>query len=211
MKHWDEGLDEVPWENLKHAYGDACDVPDLLRGLTSSDGDVRKESIYELYGNIWHQGTIYDATSHAVPFLIRLHAIPKLPAHNDVATLLMLVGAGRGFYEVHSTSGCLPQNGTTLEDILAAEERNREELRRALIPILSDLAAYRFSSDRNLREVSLALIEANRDYFEDAFTMIEAALKEESDETILEQMTEILEYWDEQTTEASRTRRGCQA
>ena len=197
MKHWDEGLDEVPWENLKHAYGDAGDVPDLLRGLASADGNVRKESIYKLYGNIWHQGTIYDATPHAVPFLIRLHAIPGLPAHDDVATLLMLIGAGRGFFEVHSTSGCSPQDGTTLEDTLAAEERIREEVRNALLPILSDLAAYRISSDRNLREVSLALIEANRDYFEDAFPMIEAALKEESDETILEQMTEILEYWDE--------------
>ena len=197
MKDWSDGLDEVPWEKLKHAYGDAGDVPNLLLGLTSSDENVRKNSINELYGNIWHQGTVYEATPYALPFLVRLHSIPDLPAHNDIATLLMLIGAGRGFYEVHSTSGCLPLDGTILEDALIEEEQYRAEIRTRMLPILSDLVSYRHSSNRNLREVALGLIEANRDYFDDAYKLIETALENETDETILEQMAEVLEYWDE--------------
>ena len=194
---WDDGLDDIPWEDLSHAHGDAGDVPELLRRLTSPDRDARKDAIYQLYGNIWHQGTIYESTSHAVPFLMRLHSIPDLPAHEYVATLLMLIGAGRGYFEVHSKVGILPHDGTPLEDMLGAEKRNRAAVREALLPILPDLAGYRKSSNRNLREVSLGLIEANRDYFEDAFSMIESAVAVETDETILEQMTEILDCWDD--------------
>ena len=55
-----EGLDLVPWAKLKHAYGEA---PGILRALAAGDA----EGLDALFGNIWHQGTVYPATSHAVP------------------------------------------------------------------------------------------------------------------------------------------------
>ena len=48
------GLDAVDWKSLTHAYGEATDVPGLLRALLSPDGKVREETVYELFGNIWH-------------------------------------------------------------------------------------------------------------------------------------------------------------
>src|SRR5262244_70574 len=72
-----QGLDLIPWENLEHAYGSARDVPDLLRNLLNPDPEVRKKTIWALYGNVFHQGTRYPATPYVVPFLIRMCASPE--------------------------------------------------------------------------------------------------------------------------------------
>ena len=68
-------LDSIPWKDLKHAYGSAEDVPDLLRSLRAASPDNAYDEgspLWCLFGNIWHQGTIYEATSYAVPFLLEL-------------------------------------------------------------------------------------------------------------------------------------------
>jgi hypothetical protein len=62
-------LDEINWKKLHHAYGTAEDVPDLLRALTSLDKKAREDALYELCGNIFHQGTRYSASAYAIPFL----------------------------------------------------------------------------------------------------------------------------------------------
>jgi hypothetical protein len=56
-----EGLERVDWARLQHAYGPATDVPGLLRALTVVDRDTREQTLHELFGNIYHQGTVYSA------------------------------------------------------------------------------------------------------------------------------------------------------
>ncbi|GAA4953690.1 HEAT repeat domain-containing protein [Actinoplanes utahensis] len=85
-----ERLDEVPWAELTHAYGSAADVPEQIRALGSPDPAVRKQAYHDSYGNIFHQGTRYQATAFAVPFLIELLADPSTP---DRAGLLDLLAA----------------------------------------------------------------------------------------------------------------------
>ncbi len=63
-----EGLEGIDWGSLHHAYGAASDVPGLLRALASPRRKKRSRAIYDLYGNIWHQGTVYEATAYAVPW-----------------------------------------------------------------------------------------------------------------------------------------------
>jgi hypothetical protein len=82
------GLEEVPWHKYTHAYGTASEVPKDIRGLVSSQGDVRNRSLWELFGSIYHQGTIYPATSIAVPFLIRIAADQRLLDRPKVCELL---------------------------------------------------------------------------------------------------------------------------
>ncbi|KAM3097241.1 hypothetical protein ACKFKF_20625 [Phormidesmis sp. 146-12] len=65
-------LNSVRWNKLEHAYGKANDVPQLIRDLTSSSATVREQALWALYGNLWHQGTVFEATAYAVPFLIEL-------------------------------------------------------------------------------------------------------------------------------------------
>jgi len=85
-----EGLDQVDWDRLGHAYGRARDVPDQLRALASPDAETRGRALWSLYGNIFHQGTRYEATAYAVPFLLELLADPETP---DPVRLLGLVTA----------------------------------------------------------------------------------------------------------------------
>lgn len=83
------GLDNVPWESLRHAYGQADDIPNLLRDIANGDAEVAAGAVDELYGSIWHQGTIYDATPHAVPFLATMAVAGMVPT--DLIHLLGLI------------------------------------------------------------------------------------------------------------------------
>ncbi|MDH6575980.1 hypothetical protein [Kitasatospora sp. MAP5-34] len=80
-------LDRVQWHALTHAYGSAEDVPELIRALYRTTEEEADEAIYELYGNIHHQGTVYPASAPAVPFLA--HAALHAPGKRD--ELLMLL------------------------------------------------------------------------------------------------------------------------
>lgn len=44
-------------------------MPGLLRTIASGDAKAADDTVFELFGNIWHQGTVYRATPYAVPFL----------------------------------------------------------------------------------------------------------------------------------------------
>ncbi|MEV0777394.1 hypothetical protein [Streptomyces sp. NPDC050428] len=81
-------LDAQPWAEREHAYGSAEDVPDQLRALASDDAETAEEALYELYGNIIHQGSVYEATAHAVPYPARLAAAGIRPAD-----MLLLLGS----------------------------------------------------------------------------------------------------------------------
>lgn len=72
----------VPWAELHHAYGPATDVPDLLRTLMLPEAaspelidaaKKSKRSVFEhvtwtLWGNVFHQGTVWQVTATTVPF-----------------------------------------------------------------------------------------------------------------------------------------------
>lgn len=98
-----DGLDEIPWCQLSHAYGTAEDVPVLLRELQTASPKLKGEEhpIWHLFGNIWHQGTVYEATSYAVPFLIRLARDPQTPDRISVLNLLEAIARGTSYHAVH--------------------------------------------------------------------------------------------------------------
>ena len=79
------GLDSVPWERYRHAYVQAVDTPTHLGALLSEDAQEREQANYNLAISIAHQGTLYEATSYAVPFLI---AIVDAPASQDKGQIL---------------------------------------------------------------------------------------------------------------------------
>jgi hypothetical protein len=88
-----EGLTEVPWAALTHAYGPADDVPGLLRGLRASDPAVAEQALKDLYASVTHQGTRYPATAPTVRFLAELAAAPDTPNRRH---LLLLAYAAVG-------------------------------------------------------------------------------------------------------------------
>jgi len=97
-----ESLDAVPWSNLGHAYGTAEDVPVLLRQAMSDNQDERNEAWNELYGNLWHQGTVYEATAPAVPFLIDMLDADLSPCRQEAANYLIALAHGNSYLDVHA-------------------------------------------------------------------------------------------------------------
>jgi hypothetical protein len=87
-------LGDVPWADLTHAYGSAADIPDLIRGLTSPDGEVRKSSRLRLWSSIFHQGTRWEASSYAVPFLLELAADASVADRREILDLLVHLAVG---------------------------------------------------------------------------------------------------------------------
>lgn len=60
------------WTTVSHAYGDATDVPAMLRALAVGDETGPDAPAGDLWGSICHQGTVYSASVATVPFLARL-------------------------------------------------------------------------------------------------------------------------------------------
>ncbi len=89
-----DGIDDINWAKLGHAYGTAKDVPGQIRALRSAEAQTREKALHDLYGNIFHQGTVYEATAYAVPFLLELAADPGTPDRAEVAGLLSAIAIG---------------------------------------------------------------------------------------------------------------------
>lgn len=62
----------VDWNLLRHAYGDAGDLPALLRGIESfpAESDWHSEPWFSLWSALYHQGDIYSASIAAVPQIV---------------------------------------------------------------------------------------------------------------------------------------------
>jgi HEAT repeat protein len=137
-----EGLEEIDWGNLHHAYGSASDVPDLLRALTSPDREERSLAISDLYGNIWHQGTVYEATAYAVPFLIELLREPAVQDKAEILGLLQAISRGSSYLEAHQDMEWYRHERRTD----AFQEQLREELvwvRNAAEAVCAGVPVYR--------------------------------------------------------------------
>ena len=85
-----DALHHVPWADLSHAYGVATDTPHHLLALLSHDADTRGQALGELWASICHQGSVYEASCAAVPFLIRL--LHEGPSEGRPAVLYLLAG-----------------------------------------------------------------------------------------------------------------------
>jgi hypothetical protein len=128
-----EGLDEIRWAELTDAFGPADDVPRLLRMLTG-DADARKTAMDDLSNTIWHQGTTYEATPPAVPFLARL-AIDDAALLPELLYLLGCIADGRTYSS--SNPGRDPHSDAERAQATAWVVAAREAVRREL-PALVD-------------------------------------------------------------------------
>ncbi|PSK67513.1 hypothetical protein B0E53_00492 [Micromonospora sp. MH33] len=115
-----EGLDDIEWRRLGHAYGAADDVPGQIRALRSPDPAERDDALGTLYTNIFHQGGRYQASAYAVPFLLELLADP---ATADPAAILALLTSLAVGYDENFLPGGFP-----VTDYRRAAEGGRELL-----------------------------------------------------------------------------------
>ena len=94
-------LDHVPWAELAHAYGTGKlgpelyeDVAGTLRQLGESRPRAFEEAVHALSSNLCHQGTIYQATAFAVPFLAAIAAGADRTPNQVVAFVAVFASIG---------------------------------------------------------------------------------------------------------------------
>ena len=64
----------IRWDQLRHAYGAAVDLPDLLAAVSTAGGSKLLGRMEELCERVLHQGTIYSASPPSVHALIPMSA-----------------------------------------------------------------------------------------------------------------------------------------
>ncbi|MGW1878736.1 HEAT repeat domain-containing protein [Streptomyces sp. NPDC001975] len=110
-----DGLHDIDWASMEHAYGSAEEVPALLWALRSPDAGERHHALDRFYGAVHHQGDVYPATAACLPFLFELAADSATPERAAVVALLVSIGREsfeRGFeddgteIEYYPPTGC---------------------------------------------------------------------------------------------------------
>lgn len=96
-----DGLEAMHWRGLTHAYGPADDVPETLQALASGRASA-EDTASVFWSNINHQGTVYEATAYAVPFLIELLGSEQI---KDREWLLLLLEGLAGGSSRHAADG----------------------------------------------------------------------------------------------------------
>lgn len=79
---------------MQHAYGPAVEVPDLLGRLRSRDRKARRSAYQGLLNLLVHQGSTYEASAVAAPFLIEIVADPKAPDRFAACQVLAAIAVG---------------------------------------------------------------------------------------------------------------------
>ena len=119
-----ERLAAVGWGELHHAYGPAADVPGQLAAVIVGDDDTREEAWWNLWGNIHHQGTTYEATAPAVPILVGVAEWREHPGRAEAILMLREIADVEGAHE-------------GAERLLSEWPAEPEPVRRALLWLLS--------------------------------------------------------------------------
>lgn len=74
-------LDSPAWSQLRHAYGPASNIPDLLRQLAANPQPGNEELWESLWSALCHQGDVYIASYAAVPHIVQIALDAKGSIH----------------------------------------------------------------------------------------------------------------------------------
>jgi hypothetical protein len=167
-----EGLDEINWSKLHHAFGSASEVPIWIRDLLSDARQIRENAIYELSENLLHQGTVYEASYYAMPFLIELLKSSMTPDKADIAMLLADMGnnSDSARHEVLATEGRASKKGNKYSETIRLNVREELHL----------LYPYLFHEVYYVRAVIAHALQAFPEMSKEIIPLLEKALKAES-------------------------------
>ncbi|MFJ9656608.1 HEAT repeat domain-containing protein [Streptomyces griseoflavus] len=87
-----DGLHDIDWSSMDHAYGSAEEVPALLPAFRSPDAEERRKAFSRFHGAVHHQGDVYPCTAATVPFLFELAEDAATPDRAAVVDLLVSIG-----------------------------------------------------------------------------------------------------------------------
>lgn len=146
-------LDTVPWERLHHAYGPATDVPDQLRALRSPNPEARRQAMNALGGNVYHQGTRWQASAHVVQFLVALVDDAHMTGRASIVGLLAAIGIGDlrddelPFDPAHSFADGANVTGAQVDEVVHGVYYGEDPFADEDFTELAEKVAVRWTSD----------------------------------------------------------------
>jgi hypothetical protein len=189
-----DGLDDIDWGALRDAYGPATRVPAWLCEAMSPLARNRDVALAELFGALWHQGTIYSASVAALPFLFGMLTSGAAPDTASLAALAAAIVGGSGYYEVHALGqeqridARLRKDGTTLQAVLQEEQRVVAAARAVAASRLGLLLPFLSNADADVRmAVGEALAKLPSEANE-TLAPLRQALERETDEQVAERL-----------------------
>src|SRR6266487_2923051 len=90
-------LDTIDWSRLKTAYGTAEAIPGVLRDLASPAEEVRGAAWQTLRSELEHQGTVYQASAYATPFLVAWLPEAQGEEKRGLVAFLALLAQGNSY------------------------------------------------------------------------------------------------------------------
>jgi|SRR5438034_8440594 len=96
-----ERLETIDWPSLETAYGTAEAIPGALRNLASPDEETRAAAWQTLRSELEHQGTVYQASAYAAPFLVRWLPRAQTDEKPYLVTFLARLARGNSYKRQH--------------------------------------------------------------------------------------------------------------
>lgn len=183
-------LAAVPWDLLNAAYGPAVDVPVHLYAAAVGQADTRAAAWWELWGNVHHQGTVYEATVHAVPFVAAMAASPDHPDRVQALSFLREVAVGSGQHAPAVREAVRP----FAEALLTGAHNEPSLIQQALVWLLSAFPAWVPEHPDLVRLVPTALRDGWTEVLERVRTRHEDRVCDEDDDASFDRQQE-LEQW----------------
>ena len=88
------GAAGIDWSKVEDAYGPATDLPKDLQALRSPTPRTRRTALERLWARLCHQGSVYEASAVAVPFLVEVAGNARLRDRDRVLELLGGIAVG---------------------------------------------------------------------------------------------------------------------
>lgn len=200
-----EDLDNINWTQLHHAYGEAGDVPNLIRKLLSTDQDEREAANENLFNCICHQGTIWEATSYTVPYLLELVKTPETPDKLQIVFLLASLAIGRhALYGVledekrrQTWTKIMAGRGKILEDEVKKGQEYEAAIHSEFAKEFSLFYPYLFDEFHAIRDYVAQVFQEYPEFRAETLPLLKNALISESDKFARESMRNSIKFLSE--------------
>ncbi len=196
-----DALDAVDWKSLRGCYTTAEEMPQFLRALLSPSANEREWAHDELLSAIWHQGTVYEVSPHAVPFLYELLEAEAVPDRWPIADLISTLADSYSSVEVdvhipeetERWRATLAQDGKTLSVELTRESGLVAAVRRAVRAKLDLLYSHLRDPDPAVRGAVARAVGCFPEVAARLLPDLEATLQEESDDYLRAVLEDVID------------------
>ncbi|MCB0031782.1 MAG: hypothetical protein KDE28_27915 [Anaerolineales bacterium] len=190
-----QDLYEVDW-----ASSAASDVPILLAAAMSEIARDREFAIKLLHENLCHQGTVYEGTALAIPFIARFIQCNDIESQIDFAMLLADISTGTGGFEggfptekdVKAWEPIIAEKGLTFQEVVDEGKKIGNHVREVARKYLNVLFPYIAHGEWFVRLTIARTFAAHPELKEKTIPILSRANQSEHDPRVLEAIRDAL-------------------